>query len=265
MNKESKTKLLGISIVVVGVAGGEVSARIDQPKQQEATPNVQVSRKTAVPQVTEDSIKTVVRNGEWVCQEKKKTGAWEKAFQLKLSPDKLKAVTPTGPILPIEGNPAIFNAAMASSNSDIYRKFGFWEVSEDVITLKWYATWDQDATGSRATARAYMGANRYPGEIQIDSAIIDNLERGITVLGVRSDNFMGGSFEIKVGGLGQAHFSGRIRRIRPPGPSATGVHAYEYEPNSGKIRSIRPPGPAETGSHAHAYKPIRCDRLVAAG
>lgn len=265
MNNKSKMKLLGVSIAATAVFGGAIVATADQREQQKVTPKVQVSRKTtAAKAATEDLIRTVLVNGEWVCRQKKKNGGLKKAFKLKLSPNKLEAVTPSGPILPIEGNPATFDGAMASGDSDIYSKFGFWEVSADVIILKWYAKWDEDPTSARAMARALAGANRYPGEIQVDVAIIDNLERGISVLGVKSDAFMDESFEIKVERIEPAYLSGKITTIRPPRPSASGIRAYEYEPLSGSIRTIRPTDTTETGFHPYKYEPIRCDRAVAA-
>jgi hypothetical protein len=262
MNKGLRIQLLGILMGVVGLVGGTISATLDQPEQRQVTPDGRVSRNMAAPKVTEDLIKTVVRAGEWECLERKSDGAWEKAFKLKLSPDELKAVTPTGPILPIEGNPASFNGAMASYDSGIYSKFGFWDVFSDVMILKLYAAWHEDPASSRAMARALMGANRYPSEVNVDSAIIDNLERGITIVDIKSNNFMNDSFEIKILAIEHAHFSGRIRRIRHHSPAGTGIRAFEYEPVSGKIRRIRPSAASATGVRAGEYHRIRCDRLV---
>jgi hypothetical protein len=262
MNKGLRIQLLGILMGVVGLVGGTISATLDQPEQRQVTPDGHVSRNMAAPKVTEDLIKTVVRAGEWECLERKSDGTWAKAFKLKLSPNKLKAVTPTGPILPIEGNPASFNGAMASYDSGIYSKFGFWDVFSDVMILKWYAAWHEDPASSRAMARALMGANRYPSEVNVDSAIIDNLERGITIVDIKSNNFMNDSFEIKILAIEQAHFSGRIRRIRHHSPAGTGIRAFEYEPVSGKIRRIRPSAASATGVRAGEYHRIRCDRLV---
>ncbi len=248
--------LLGALFVAATSVARAFSVESGQGKQQEATPNVRTPKKTDIPKVTEDSIKAIVPNGEWVCEEKDRS--WEKAFRLKLTSNKLTAVTPTGPILPITGNAAVFDGAMTSRNSDTYSKFGFWEISADVMTLKWYAAWHEDPAESRALARAYGGVNRYPGEIQIDAAIIDNLERGISILDVKNDNFMGDSFEIKIEEIEPGHFSGKIRGIRPPSPRASGMQALEYEPVSGKIRTIPSPGSAAAGSRVYEYKPIRC-------
>ncbi len=167
--------LLGTLFVVAASLARAIAAEGGQVKLTHATPDEQIPMKAAVPKVTEDSIKAVVPNGEWVCEER--NGAWEKAFRLKLTSNKLAAVTPTGPILPIAGNPAVFSGAMTSRNSDIYSKFGFWNISADVMTLKWYAAWHEDPVESRAMARAFRGVNRYPGEVQIDAAIIENLDR----------------------------------------------------------------------------------------
>ena len=251
--------LLGVLSIAAASLASVISATGAQEERRYVAPGAQIP--AASPKMAEASIRAMVLDREWQCQ--KKNGAWEKAFRLKLTSNKQEALTPTGPILPNAGNPALFDAAMTSRNSDIYSKFGFLEISAALITLKWYAAWHEDPTATRATARAFRGVNQYPGEVQIDAAIIDNLERGIIMVDAKSDNFLGDSVEIEVDAIERAHFSGRIRGIRPPSRAQTDNQVLEYDPVSGRIRNIQSPNSSTVGFDAYAYKPIRCDQVIA--
>jgi len=192
-------------------------------------------KQVTLAKVTENQIRTVVPTGEWMCQGKNnKEGVWEKAFQFKVDTSKSRVVTPTGPILPIEGNPAIFNSAKTAYRSDIYSAFGFWNVSEDVIQFTWNATWVKDPTSTREMARQFAGANLIPGGIPIDLALVDNLRRGILVStseqGLHAE-------EIKLETLSPAHMSGTSRVV---------YFKSDKSRNPGK------------------YFPIKCDRLLVA-
>ncbi len=247
-------------IFLVGVDAGPGFARVDQAERPAMAAQAVVSGEKLNPGASEDSLKMLVADGEWVC--KKKTGdSWGRAFRLKLTRDRKEIITPTGPIVPVEGNSAVFDAAVASAGGKTYNKFGLWEISRDILALKWYASWNQDATRLRALARAYRGENRFPGEIQIDPAVIDNLERGIDVRVIGAEDYLDGSFEIKVTNVERTHFSGEARSSRAPGRSNRGTQYYEYDLVSGKIKSVRSRTPSDARARANAYRPIRCDLL----
>ncbi|MBE0624037.1 MAG: hypothetical protein IH606_04415 [Burkholderiales bacterium] len=251
-------KLLGSAAVLIGMFAGFDALAADLGDLRQAAHALRLSGIAEVPAVTEELLRTIVTDGQWFCRSKAGSTSREYAFRLKLSPVRLKAVTPTGPILPTADNPGTFNAVMTPYDSEAYSRYGLWNITANVVSLKWYATWDKDPTRSRSMSRAYLGANKYPGEVEIEPEIIDNLERGIVVVAVRRGNHLGDSLEIKVDTLAQARFSGEIRSIPSHGPVAAGTHAYEYDLVSGTITPIGPAGPSATGMPWHQYAPVQC-------